>query len=141
MLPTLHEADGEHDTAMHGEKGQRQQRSAHKRARLTDVHKATCPSSHADGERGDAALLMEPPENWDSERESADVDVPSPADLLEGGSIPLLETQAHLTLTQPLEEHITQATADVYDALYQLHTEQVEFSVFQQPAHSREPVP
>jgi hypothetical protein len=52
------------------------------------------------------------------------VEIPEGLQLPEGPSLPLLETQAGETQTQPLTDSITEATAAVYDALQQLHTEQ-----------------
>lgn len=118
MLPTLHEADGEHDTGMHGDHAHKPHTTT-KRARHQDSDPEH-PFS-AGPPPDDAPPVMDPPENWGSE----ELNVQSPPDLPEDGSVPLLETQARLTQTQLLEEHITQATADVYDALNQLRSEQV----------------
>lgn len=117
MLPTLHEADTEHETAMHGDHAHKGN-TAVKRVRPDD-HDNELPSHAASPPDADDGAFMEAHEG------GAELDVQSPPELPENESIPLLETQARQTQTQILEEHITQATADVYTALHQLHSEQV----------------
>lgn len=129
-LPTLHEADGEMETSMH-EHHAHKPRTTTKRARPEhDDSTPSHPSHHQTMHDTDYVDYV----NLDDEDDvhgmgagnpSTQFDVLSPPELPEDGSIPLLETQAGVTQTQVLEEHITQATADVYDALQQLQSEQV----------------
>ena len=67
MLPTLHEVDGEHDTAMHGEHAPGTRAHTAKRARPTD----------ADAD-GDHLRFMDAPDAFGSDDVNAELDVQVP---------------------------------------------------------------
>ena len=76
MLPTLHEADGEHDTSMHGEHALNPRTHAAKRARIAadNEHRLSSGAPLED----DNPAFMEPPESF-SEDAELDVQVPCAA--------------------------------------------------------------